>query len=96
MSQSLLERIASGDRSAVAVCIDTYSGLVWSLARRFLANDADAEDAVQEIFMEIWSTADRYDANVAGDTTYKLYRLFGLIQLMRIRQFFHFCVVWRL
>ncbi len=70
MSQTLLERIAGGDRTAVAACIDTYSGLVWSLARRFLANDADAEEAVQEIFMEIWSTAGRFDAAVAGEATF--------------------------
>lgn len=70
VSHSILERIAGGDRKAVAACIDTYSGLVWSLARRFLANDADAEEAVQEIFMEIWSTAARFDAAVAGEATF--------------------------
>lgn len=70
MSQYLLERIAGGDRSAVAACIDTYSGLVWSLARRFLVNDADAEEAVQEIFLEIWSTADRFDASIAAEATF--------------------------
>ena len=70
MSLTLLERIAGGDQTAVSACIDTYSGLVWSLARRFLANDADAEEAVQEIFMEIWSTAERFDAAVAGEATF--------------------------
>ncbi len=70
MTTTILERIASGDRSAVAECIDTYSGLVWSLSRRFLANEADAEEAVQEIFLELWTTADRYDRSVAAEATF--------------------------
>ena len=67
---SLLERIAGGDRSAVALCIDQYSGLVWSLARRFIANEADAEEAVQDVFMELWANASRYDATKAGEATW--------------------------
>lgn len=70
VTESLLERIARGDRTAVADCIEAYSGLVWTLARRFLSNDADAEEAVQEIFMEIWQRADRYDRSVAGEATF--------------------------
>lgn len=70
MATSLLNRIADGDRAAVGLCIDTYSGLVWSLARRFLANDADAEEAVQEIFLELWEKADRYDPGVAAEVTF--------------------------
>ena len=66
----LLERIAAGDRGAVAHCIDRYSGLVWSLARRFIANEADAEEAVQEVFMELWKTADRFDARRSAEATY--------------------------
>lgn len=51
-------------------CIDRYGGLVWSLARRFAAGDADAEDAVQEIFVNIWRSADRFDPGVASETTF--------------------------
>ena len=70
MTATLLDRIADGDQQAVARCIDTYGGLVWSLARRFLVNEADAEEAVQEIFMEIWENAGRYDAGVAAEVTF--------------------------
>ncbi len=65
-----LQRIAAGDRKAVAECIETYSGLVWSLSRRFLANEADAEEAVQEIFMELWQRASTYDPEKAGEATF--------------------------
>ena len=67
---SLLERIANGDRDAVALCIQRYSGLVWSLARRFIANEADAEEAVQDVFIELWSNAKRFDAGKSGEATF--------------------------
>ncbi len=70
MTETLLQRIAGGDRAAVAACIDTYSGLVWSLSRRFLQNEADAEEAVQEIFLELWEKAARFDPSVAGEVTF--------------------------
>lgn len=67
---STLERIAQGDRDAVAECIETYSGLVWSLSRRFLSNQSDAEEVVQEVFMELWETADRFDSALAAEVTF--------------------------
>jgi RNA polymerase sigma-70 factor (ECF subfamily) len=57
----VLERIAAGDESAVRQCMDQYGGLVWTLARRFSESVVDAEDASQEIFLEIWKSAARFD-----------------------------------
>lgn len=70
MSKSILQRIAAGDQRAVNECVDTYSDLIWSLARRFLRSQQDAEDVVQDIFIELWSTADRFDPAKAGETTF--------------------------
>lgn len=56
--------------SAVRHCIDQYSGLVWSLARRLLSNAAEAEDAVQEVFIELWKSAGRYDPSVASEPAF--------------------------
>ena len=67
---TLLQRVAAGDLSAVQECIDRYGGLVWSLARRFLPGQADAEDAVQEVFIELWKSAERYDPDVAAEPTF--------------------------
>ena len=50
--------------------MDTYGGLVWSLARRFTDSVADAEDASQEIFLEIWKSASRYDASMGKESTF--------------------------
>lgn len=66
----LLTRIARGDESAVAEFMDRYSALVWSLARRLSATDPDAEDAVHEIFIDLWKSAARFDPAVAGEVTF--------------------------
>ncbi len=70
VTDDLLPKIASGDREAVQDCIDRYSGLVWSLARKFTRTDADAEDATQDIFLDVWKSAARFDPSVASETTF--------------------------
>lgn len=66
----LLPRIAQGDSAAVADCIERYGGLVWSLARRLSPTPTDAEDAVQEIFVDLWRNADRFRQEVAAEPTF--------------------------
>lgn len=70
MDKAILKRIAEGQKTAVQDCLDAYGGLVWSLARRMLANIDDAEDAVQEIFIDIWKNAARFDETQASETTF--------------------------
>jgi RNA polymerase sigma factor (sigma-70 family) len=70
LQDSLLPRIAGGDQSAVPECISRYGGLIWTLARRRLASREDAEDAVQEIFIDLWRSADRFDPLVAEEITF--------------------------
>ncbi len=70
MAQAILKRIGSGDKTAVQECMDTYGGLVWSLARRMLSNSDEAEDAVQEIFIDVWKNAGRFDETLASETTF--------------------------
>lgn len=65
---SLLSRVAAGDAAAVRECIAQYGGLVWSIARRFEL--ADAEDAVQEIFLDLWKSAARFDPTVASEAAF--------------------------
>lgn len=70
MPEPLLHRIAAGDNTAVEACLDRYGGLVWSLARRFSANRHEAEDAVQDVFIELWKKAPRYDASLSSEPTF--------------------------
>ena len=70
MARAILQRIADGDKTAVQECLDTYSGLVWSLARRLIGFSDEAEDAVQEIFIDVWKNAARFDEAQASETTF--------------------------
>jgi len=70
VSDLLLPNVAKGDPIAVRSCIDRFGGLVWSLARRMCPTDAQAEDAVQEIFVEVWKNAYKYDERVASETAF--------------------------
>jgi len=70
VSEAILKRIADGDQNAVQDCLKAYGGLVWSLARRMLRNTEEAEDAVQEIFVDIWKNAARFDPSQASETTF--------------------------
>lgn len=67
---SILQRISSGDKTAVQDCLKKYGGLIWSLSKRMLPNSEDAEDAVQEIFIDIWKNADRFDESQSSETTF--------------------------
>jgi RNA polymerase sigma-70 factor (ECF subfamily) len=70
VSPSVLQRIASGEQAAVRECIDEFGGLVWSLARRLSRTPSDAEDATQEIFLDIWRSAGRFDATQGSDKVF--------------------------
>ena len=69
-TDNVLPLIANGDAKAVQTCLDRYSGLVWSLARRLSTTEADAEDAVQDIFLDVWKSAARFDPSVASEVTF--------------------------
>jgi RNA polymerase sigma-70 factor (ECF subfamily) len=67
---SILHQIAAGEATAMQALLDRYSGLVWSLARRHSPTVHDAEDVVQEIFLDIWKSAARFDPSVAAEQTF--------------------------
>jgi len=67
---TILQRIAAGEQAAVGECIDQYQDLIWSLARRYLGMDFDAEDAVQDVLIEIWSNAARFDPQAGTEVTF--------------------------
>jgi RNA polymerase sigma-70 factor (ECF subfamily) len=70
VAQAILHRIAKGDKTAVQECLNAYGGLIWSLARRMSPNTDDAEDAVQEIFIDVWKNAERFDDSKSSETTF--------------------------
>lgn len=61
MSEAILDKVAAAHPGAVEQCLKRYGPLVWSLARRWSPTLGDAEDAVQEIFTDLWRAAQRFD-----------------------------------
>ncbi|NOT29683.1 MAG: sigma-70 family RNA polymerase sigma factor [Planctomycetes bacterium] len=69
-TELLLPRVARGEADAVQACIARYSALVWSLAKRLSRDVTALEDLVQEIFIDIWKSAGRFDPSQASETTF--------------------------
>ena len=66
----LLPRVALGEPAAIDECLDRYGGLVWSLACRMAPARADAEDAVQEIFIDLWRNAWRFRPEAGAEVAF--------------------------
>lgn len=70
MSNSVLQQVAEGVDGAMDRCLSMYGGLVWSIARRLCGNANEAEDVVQEIFVDLWKSAQRFDATKSSEKTF--------------------------
>ena len=66
----LMHRVAAGEEEAVAELYERFGTLVYKVARQLLPTRAEAEDAVQEVFVRLWQTADRYDPRRAKLVTW--------------------------
>lgn len=58
----LLTKISHGDEAAFGALFDALGSAVYGLARRVIRDPARAEEVSQEVFMQVWQTAARYDA----------------------------------
>jgi RNA polymerase sigma factor (sigma-70 family) len=61
----LAERFAAGDEQALRLAYERFGSLVWTLCRRGVASEADAEDVVQQVFISAWKSRDRFDPSRA-------------------------------
>jgi RNA polymerase sigma-70 factor, ECF subfamily len=68
----LLGLVADGDQAAFGQLYDQSSGRVLGLVRRLLKDHAQSEEVTQEIFLEIWQNARRYDPAKGSATTWIL------------------------
>ena len=59
---SLIQRAARGDREAFGDLYDRMFPRVFGLARRILCDAGQAEEVAQEVFLEVWQRAGRFDA----------------------------------
>ncbi|MEL7347086.1 MAG: sigma-70 family RNA polymerase sigma factor [Pseudomonadota bacterium] len=66
--------IAEGDRGALMRLMDRHSRGLRGVAARFLGNEEEAEEVVQDVFIRVWRKAHRYDPAQAAVSTW-LYRI---------------------
>jgi RNA polymerase sigma-70 factor (ECF subfamily) len=62
----LLARIARGDRAALASLYQALGGQALAVALRVLSSRSDAEEILQDAFVEVWTRAKSYDADRGG------------------------------
>ncbi|MBC7590570.1 MAG: sigma-70 family RNA polymerase sigma factor [Salinibacterium sp.] len=70
--QDLLERVANGDQLAFSELYDQISPRVFGLIKRLLRDHSQSEEVAQEVFLEIWRTAARFDQNKGAAATWIL------------------------
>jgi RNA polymerase sigma-70 factor (ECF subfamily) len=70
VANNILERVARQEEGSVDEMIERFGNLVWSIVRKFCFNPSEAEDAAQEIFVELWKAAPRYSSDVASESTF--------------------------
>jgi RNA polymerase sigma-70 factor, ECF subfamily len=66
----LVGRVARGDSAAFETLYDQVSPAVYGLARRVVRDPSRAEDVTQEVFLDVWRRAPRFDANLGRAKTW--------------------------
>ncbi len=70
--EALLSLVAGSDDQALAELYDRFGGVAYGLALRVLRDESLAQDAVQDAFLAVWRTADRFLAERAKASTWIL------------------------
>lgn len=72
--ETLMGEVAAGNRAAFDILSRRHLKRSLTLAQRVVGNAHDAEEVVQDAFLQIWTRADRWHDNGARFTTW-LYRI---------------------
>ncbi len=81
----LLERMASGDRDALAVIFRRHQGTVYRFSRQMLGSREAAEDVTQDVFVALTRNAGRFNPSVASLSTY----LYGIARNLVLQRYKH-------
>ena len=69
---TLLTQVAKGDQAAFEALYDQLSASVYGLIRKVLRNPSQAEEVTQEVLLEVWRTASRFDRTRGSAATWVL------------------------
>ena len=67
---ALLAQVARGDRDAFEILYRLTSGMLFGICLRVLADRAEAEDTLQEVYVTVWDKAVQFDAARASANTW--------------------------
>lgn len=59
--EELVSDLLANEPDALTVLFERHSALVFRIARRILRNDAEAEDAVQQVFLDMFRAAEQFE-----------------------------------
>jgi RNA polymerase sigma-70 factor (ECF subfamily) len=79
----LLDRMASGDREALAIIFRRHHGTVYRFSRQMLGSTEAAEDVTQDVFVALTKNAGRFNPSVASLSTY----LYGIARHLVLQRY---------
>lgn len=66
----LLRRIAAQDRQALAELYDELAGLLFAASLRIVGDPSEAEEVMQDVFVQIWERAETFDPALGTPTSW--------------------------
>jgi len=82
--EALVEHLQKGHADALRVLFERHSPLLFTIGRRILRNEAEAEDAVQQIFIDVFRSIHRFDPEKGKFKTWLL--MFGYQRILNCRR----------
>jgi RNA polymerase sigma-70 factor, ECF subfamily len=82
--EALVEHLQKGNADALRVLFERHSPLLFAIGRRILRNEAEAEDAVQQIFIDVFRSIHRFDPEKGKFKTWLL--MFGYQRILNCRR----------
>ena len=79
----LLDRMAAGDREALALIFRRHHGTVYRFSRQMLGSREAAEDVTQDVFVALTKSAGRFNPDVASLSTY----LYGIARNLVLQRY---------
>jgi len=90
--EDLLDDMRRGRAQSLSVLFDRYGRLILQVAKKILHDNAEAEDLMQEVFLEVYRKADLYDSSKGSVKTwllqYAYHRSFNRRKYLALRRFY--------